>query len=421
MPKLLLLIPTLDHSGAEKQFALLATRLPRDEFDVHAVTLTRGGPYEAMLQGAGVRLTHLNKRMKFDPLALWRLRSLVKEERPDILHAWIFAANSYARLVAGKEARPKVLVSERCVDSWKSDWQLWLDRRQIGRTTRLIGNSQSVAEFYRELGVPADKLAVIPNAVEIPADPQADRDRILAEFDIPPGSRVVGFAGRLAPQKRVKDLVWAIQLLKQLRDRVYLLLVGDGPERTHLLELARHMSCDHLVRFTGHRDDAARLIGLFNVFWLASDFEGMSNSIMEAMAAGVPVVASDIPPNRELVVDGQTGFLVKVGDSVGLAQFADRILADPALAERLGTAGRERMRTKFSVEQMVARHVELYRQVLASPASPRPNELPASPNEPPALRRRSSNDASSAEQTAGVKPAARQAPSGSEGDARCAE
>src|SRR5271154_6951246 len=93
--KLLLLIPTLDHSGAEKQFALLATRLPRDEFDVHAVTLTRGGPYEAMLRDAGVRLTHLNKRMKFDPLALWRLRSLVKEERPDILHAWIFAANSY--------------------------------------------------------------------------------------------------------------------------------------------------------------------------------------------------------------------------------------------------------------------------------------------------------------------------------------
>ena len=93
------------------------------------------------------------------------------------------------------------------------------------------------------------------------------------------------------------------------------------------------MSCDHLVRFTGHRDDAARLIGLFDVFWLASDFEGMSNSIMEAMAAGVPVVASDIPPNRELVVDGQTGFLVKVGDSVGMAQFADRILADPALAD----------------------------------------------------------------------------------------
>ena len=87
MIKLLLLIPTLDHSGAEKQFALLATRLPRDEFDVHAVTLTRGGPYESMIRDAGVRLTNLNKRMKFDPLALWRLRSLVEAEKPDLLHS----------------------------------------------------------------------------------------------------------------------------------------------------------------------------------------------------------------------------------------------------------------------------------------------------------------------------------------------
>jgi glycosyltransferase involved in cell wall biosynthesis len=370
MIKVILLIPTLDHSGAEKQFSLLATRLPRNEFDVHAVTLTRGGPYESMIRNAGVRMTNLGKRMKFDPLALWRLRSLIEAENPDILHSWIFAANSYARLIAGKKRGPKVVISERCVDSWKSPWQLWLDRRQIGRTTRLIGNSQSVAEFYRSLGVPQERLVVIPNAVEIPNSPAADRDQALAKFDIPPGSHVVGFAGRLAPQKRVKDIVWAMQLLKQLRDRVYLMLVGDGPERESLFELARHMECEHLVRFVGHRDDAARLIGLFNVFWLASDFEGMSNSIMEAMAAGVPVVATDIPPNRELVVDGQTGFLVKVGDSVGMAQFADRILADPALAQRLGDAGRERMRTSFSVEKMVEAHAELYRQVLTEGNAP---------------------------------------------------
>src|ERR1700691_2957161 len=212
MIKVILLIPTLDHSGAEKQFSLLATRLPRNEFDVHSVTLTRGGPYESMIRNAGVRMTNLGKLMKFDPLALWRLRSLVEAEKPDILHSWIFAANSYARLIAGKKRGPKVVISERCVDSWKSPWQLWLDRRQIGRTTRLIGNSQSVAEFYHSLGVPQERLAVIPNAVEIPNSPVADRDQALAEFDIPPGSHVVGFAGRLAAQKRVKDIVWAMQL-----------------------------------------------------------------------------------------------------------------------------------------------------------------------------------------------------------------
>jgi glycosyltransferase involved in cell wall biosynthesis len=362
--KVVLLIPTLDRSGAEKQFTLLATRLPREEFDVHAVALTRTGPYESVLRDAGVRLTTLHKRLRIDPIALWRLKSLLDAERPDVLHSWIFAANSYSRLVAGNRARPKVIVSERCVDSWKSGWQLWLDRRQIGRTTRLIGNSASVADFYRELGVPAEKITVIPNGVAIPDKSPTDRDQALSEFQIPPGSRVVGFVGRLARQKRVQDIVWAMQLLQQLTDRVYLLLVGEGPERNDLIALARHVGCEHLVRFIGYRADAARLIGLCNVFWLASEFEGMSNSIMEAMAAGVPVVASDIPPNRELVVDGETGYLVRVGDSVGMAQFTDRILADPALAQRFGAAGRERMQKDFSLERMVAAHAELYRDVL---------------------------------------------------------
>src|SRR6202035_2478009 len=116
--------------------------------------------------------------------------------------------------------------------------------------------------------------------------------------------------------------------------------------------------------------DASRLIGHCSVFWLASEFEGMSNSIMEAMAAGVPVVASDIPPNRELVVNGETGYLVRVGDSVGMAQFTDRILADASLAKRLGAAGRERMRTNFSIDRMVAAHAELYRVVLREGAAP---------------------------------------------------
>lgn len=204
MIKLVLLIPTLDRSGAEKQFTLLATRLPRDEFDVHAVTLTRTGPYESVLRDTGVRLTTLNKRLRIDPIVLWRLKSLLDAERPDILHSWIFAANAYGRLVAGGQPRPKVIVSERCVDSWKSGWQLWLDRKQIGRTTRLIGNSASVADFYRGLGVPAEKITVIPNGVEIPDGPPADRDRALAEFQIPPGSRVIGFVGRSARQTRAR-------------------------------------------------------------------------------------------------------------------------------------------------------------------------------------------------------------------------
>lgn len=364
MIKLLLVIPTLDRSGAEKQFTLVATRLPRDEFDVRAVALTRGGPYEAALREHGIPLEVLNKRWKFDFRALGQLRRIIADFQPDILHTWLFAANAYGRIVAGKRSRPKVVVSEQCVDSWKSGWQKWLDRRQISRTARLIGNSQAVVEFYRNLGVPNEKLSIVLNGVEFPARQESNRGEMLAQFDIPANARVVGYVGRLAKQKRVHDIVWAFQLLRQLTDNVYCLIVGDGPEREELTKLAIHMGCDHLMRFVGHREDALQLIGVMDVMWLASEFEGMSNSLTEAMAAGIPVVATDIPPNRELVVDGETGYLVKLGDSVGFAQFTDRILADPPLAARLGHAGKERAKQLFSIDEMVRAYSRIYHQVL---------------------------------------------------------
>ena len=364
--KLMLLVPTLDQSGAEKQLTLLACRLPRDEFDVHVVALTRGGTFADELVQHGVRLTVIGKRWKFDPMAMWRLRKLIKAEQPDIVHTWLFAANAYGRLMVGRRRspRPKLIVSERCVDVWKAGWQLWLDQKLIERTDRLIGNSVAVAEFYKSIGYPADRISVIPNGIEVPEPTPFDRDTLLAELEIPRGAPVIGFVGRMAKQKRVDDLVFAMALVSILRPDAHLLLVGDGPERDNLMKFARDIDIDHHTRFTGHRADAAKLLRIMDLFWIASDFEGQSNSIMEAMAAGLPVIATDIPPNRELVVDGETGFLVRVGDRAGFQQFADRILADPELARRLGDAGRERMRQNFSIDKMVATHARLYREVL---------------------------------------------------------
>ena len=174
---------------------------------------------------------------------------------------------------------------------------------------------------------------------------------------------MVGYVGRLAAQKRVSDLVWAMQLLRQCAENVYFVIVGDGPEKERIMEHARAYDCQHLIRWTGHRDDSLRLMSAMNVFWLASEFEGMSNSLMEAMALGIPAVVSDIPPNRELVVDGETGFITAVGDSLGFSQYADRILADEQLAARLSAAAIARMQSSFSVDGMVQQYAELYRAV----------------------------------------------------------
>ncbi|MEO1995937.1 MAG: glycosyltransferase, partial [Planctomycetaceae bacterium] len=211
--RILYLIPTLDQSGAEKQLTLLASGLPRDEFTPLVATLTRGGCYAATLENAGVETLHIGKRWKFDPVAAWRLRRLIERVQPDLLHTWLFAANSYGRLVS--PARLPIVVSERCVDSWKTGWQTVLDRRLAGRARRLVANSQSVAEFYRKLGFPQQRLRVIPNGIPTPLP--AERPDIRREFDIPPDAPVIGCVGRLAAQKRLPDLIWAMQLLQQLR------------------------------------------------------------------------------------------------------------------------------------------------------------------------------------------------------------
>lgn len=363
--RVVLLIPTLDRSGAEKQCTLLAARLPRDQFDVHVIALTRGGPHAADLIAAGIPLTIIGKQFKFDPSTFWRLRRELKRLQPDILHTWLFAANSYGRLCANAVPNAKIVVSERCVDSWKAGWQLWLDRRLISRTDRLVGNSQAVVDFYRELGVPAEKLSCIPNGIDLSSAAISNEDRILLrhEMKVPPDAFVAGYIGRLARQKRVEDLIWAVETLRQIRTRLHLVLIGTGPEREKLEEFARNVNCSEQAHFLGHREDAVRFLNGFDVFCLASSFEGMSNSVMEAMAAGLPVIASDIAANRELVVHNETGFLCKLGDAVGFMQYLRRLIDEPGLGERLGAAGRERIRTLFSIQNMIDGYAELYRQL----------------------------------------------------------
>ena len=308
MIRLLLLIPTLDRSGAEKQLTLLATHLPRDEFDVHVAALTRGGPFEQALGEQQVPLSILQKRFKVDPFAFWRLRRLIRDLRPDVLHTWLFAANAYGRLAAGPTPRFPVIVSERCVDSWKSGWQLKLDRWLAGADSTA---RRQLAERRRVLQGERISRRAAGGDSERNCDSETapgERERLRAEFGVPAASRVIGFVGRLARQKRIEDLIWAFELVRVLQQDVVMIIAGDGPERSRLEEVARSIQVHDRIRFLGHRDDAARLMPMFDLFWLASDFEGQSNSIMEAMAAGRPVVASDIPSNRELVIPGRRGF-----------------------------------------------------------------------------------------------------------------
>ena len=228
----------------------------------------------------------------------------------------------------------------------------------------MTANSDSVADFYAtEIGVSRELITVIPNGLPVRTEPKPGT--LKDQLGLSPKCRVIGFVGRLATQKRLRDLLWGFHLLRQAaKTPVALVIVGDGPERDDLAEFATDLGSRDLVHFLGHRNDAADLIADFDVFCLASDFEGMSNSLMEAMAAGIPCLASDIPPNRELIDHEKTGLIFPVGDGPAIARSGLRFLNDDELSRSIGEAGQQFIRDHHSVRSLVQNHCDLYQRLL---------------------------------------------------------
>lgn len=382
--RLCLVIPTLDCGGAEKQLCLLAAGLPRDRFDVHVVLLTRDGPRRRLLDEANVPVTVIGKRLKADPTAYFRLRRCLKRLRPDIVHTWLFAANSYGRAAARSLAVPTILGSERCVDLWKTSRHFAIDRYLARRTTGLTTNSQGVIDFYARHGIDAARFHVVPNGIETSPDdavrrwpntPEAvgaspaaasaaagrlDRDAACRRLGVDPGRRLIFAVGRLWPQKRYRDLIWGGEMLGLLRGDTTLVILGDGPQRGELMRYRDAVTNPQRVWFAGPQQDVPELLPHAEAFWIGSAYEGQSNAVMEAMRAAVPVVASDIPGNRDLVVDGQTGILVGLGDAAEFAKVTNGLLEDADRAADYGRAGRARIIEHFSIDDMTQRHVDLY-------------------------------------------------------------
>lgn len=376
--RILYIISALDRGGTARQLSLLARGLPRAEFDVQVCALRDVGqvanlpedmrrignsPYQE-LTAAGIPVAVLGQRWPVDLPALWRLKRLVAEFRPGVIHAWLPAANAYGCAAAKAGSTKNLVAGFRRVEPHKRPLARGIDRYVARRAACVVVNSPGVQESCLARGLPAEKLRVIPNGVPPAQASSLTRQQLLAKLGLPAGCRLIGAIGPLERRKRLKDTIWAADLLKVIRGDVHLLILGDGPHRQRLEKFRDQVRIGDKVHFLGERGDVPDLLPHLDVLWATGEYEGQCNAILEAMAAGVPVVASDIRGNRDLVLPEQTGYLVPVGDRAGFARRANRLLDDAPLAARLGRAGRERAEREFAPGPMIERYAELYRELL---------------------------------------------------------
>ena len=230
-----------------------------------------------------------------------------------------------------------------------------VDRFVGRRAGTVVATCPAVRDDCLAHGIPAGKIEVISSGACLAAPPVATRGQILDRLGLPGSVRLIGWAGRLEADRGGKDAIWAADLLKVIRDDAHLLIFGAGPHHQRLVCFRDQVEIADKVHFLGERGDLDEFLPHFDQFWSTRRLPGQSQAILEAMAAGVPVVATDIPGTRDLIEHGATGYLFAPGHRAGLARWAEHLLNHPDLARQIGAAGRQRVESQFSAEKMIER------------------------------------------------------------------
>ncbi len=356
-------ITDLDAGGAERAMVQLVTRLDRARFEPMVFCLSQPGELVGQLEQAGVPTVCLGARSRFNLWALFRLNRALRAFRPRVLQTYLHHANIAGR-IAGRLAGVEAIVCGIRVAEKRSRVPLWLDRWTGRLVTRHVCVSRDVAEFSKTRGrLLGDKLTVIPNGVDAelfasaaPAD--------LNQFDIPADAKTVLFVGRLDPQKGPFILLAAVEGVVRAHPEFHLLIVGDGPLRAACAQWVKAHGLSHHVHFAGRRSDVPSLMRASHCLAVPSLWEGMANVVLEAMAAGLPVIATSVEGTSELIQNHVTGLLISPGSPQELAGALTLVLTDPVQAGALGRAAQVFVSEKFTWNTCVERYERLYQGLL---------------------------------------------------------
>jgi glycosyltransferase involved in cell wall biosynthesis len=379
----LLVVDSLEVGGAERHVVDLASALHRKGYRVEVACSIADG-LSKPLEEAGVPVRPQTRRLvkRRVSLAYARgIRKLLKEGRFDLVHAHIYAS-AVAAAIATRGTGLPLVVTEHTEASWQNRWSRMSSRWTYRQARQIIAVSTSIERRLIERdGVPPERVTLISNAV-IPAsgDPVDLADTLPEGWSERP---LVGVVARLQPEKGVATFLKAAARVSKVSQEARFLVVGDGPLREELLELVGRLGLRERVCFLGYRADARALTGLLDVLVVPSLTEGSPLIVLEAMAAGVPVVASAVGGIPDQVRHDEEGVLVPPDDPDALAGALGSLLEDPARARRLGEAGRRRTENEFSHDALVRRIEAVYRIALGeeTPRTPPGNPRSRAPSE----------------------------------------
>lgn len=371
--KITFLLPNLESGGTERQVLTLGRRLDRARFSPSIVTTAGGGSLYQDFSDIMPVTVHgdpeRGKRFRSSPLehigTILFLVKIFRETRPDILHSFLPAANVLGPIAAKLSGIHRVIISKRGLANYKAHFTLLPRVEPLGNrlADRILVNSDAVRrDVERTERNWHGKFRKIYNGVA-PNDgwTEGERQAFRAREGIPAGATVILCVSNFYPYKGHADLIEAAgRVAFRVPDSVFLLVGRDAGTLEACKARVRELGLDNTVLFLGSRTDVPDLLRACDLFVHPSHEEGFSNAILEAMAAGRPVVACNVGGNPEAIEDGETGLLVPLRRSEALAEAMVRLLRDPELRRAMEEKGRERATERFSVERMVREFETLY-------------------------------------------------------------
>lgn len=365
--KIVILTCSLNVGGAEKHIHDLVLNSDRQKFNFVIICLYEAGAIgEALSKDSGIKVYNDVMSNKFDIFGAWQLSRIIKNESADILFMIHTPPTLFWGILCAKINKIKATLTR----SPTTNPIAHVKRRKIvnyfmlGFVDKIIAQAYSQGEHHiKHESADPSKIVVINNGVDLERFSNPGETSTLKQaMGIPSNVQVVGIVARLEPQKGLPVFLKAAKNIIDSLPQTHFFIVGDGGERKKLEQLCKELLIEKNVYFSGMVKDVSQIVSLFDVGVLSSRPVGetFSNAILEYMAASKPVVATNVGSIAEIVVDGETGYLVPSGDPEALSDALIKLLKNEDLAKKMGEAGRERVKEKFTIQKMIDKYETLF-------------------------------------------------------------